>query len=441
MRTSFVVMGYGKKADHEQGRLFDLDKSYHYIIKPAVQAAGYACVRSDEIQHAGNINLPMYEQLLHADLVIADLSTANLNAFFELGVRYALKPRTTIVMAEKGLTIPFNMGQVVIRRYEHLGSGIDYAEVERMKMLLTETITQVMTAADADSPVYTFLRTLRPPAIEAIVADDAAAAKEETKEGLSATTNQDEHKALTTPMAELLGAALAAQQARDFKRAREILRAVMVVQGDPVDHFVVEQLALATYKSEDLEPSVALLEAQNILRSFEPDMSTDPEMLEIWATIHQRLFELNDALEPARAAALETAIAAFERSFLLTLEPRCGINLAYLLNCRASATAGSEAIADAVHARRARVRVLASCDTLLKQGIRGETAQSRAEEEYSLRAIRAEALCGLDRASESHAAFDDAKNVEPTPAPMMIEATDRRLQALHVLLTAEARKL
>jgi hypothetical protein len=99
-------------------------------------------------------------------------------------------------------------------------------------------------------------------------------------------------------MAALLEAALAAQRARDFKRAREILRAVMVVQGDKVDHFVVEQLALATYKSEDLEPSVALLDAKNILRPFEPDTSTDPEMLEIWATIHQRLFELRDAPSP-----------------------------------------------------------------------------------------------------------------------------------------------
>ena len=172
-----------------------------------------------------------------------------------------------------------------------------------MKALLTETITQVMTAATADSPVYTFLRTLRPPALEAIAADDAAAEKVETQEALSATANQDERTALTTPMAALMEAAVAAQRARDFKRAREILRAVMVVQGDRVDHFVVEQLALATSKSDDLEPSVALLDATNILRPFEPDTSTDPEMLEIWATIHQRLFELRDAPVPARAGA------------------------------------------------------------------------------------------------------------------------------------------
>ena len=438
MPICYVVMGYGKKPDHEQGRTFDLDKSYQYIIKPAVHAAGYECLRSDEIQHAGNINIPMYEQLLHADLVIADLSTANLNAFFELGVRYALKPRTTVVMAEKGLNSPFDMGQVVIRQYEHLGSGIDYAEVERMKALLTETITKVMHGTTADSPVYTFIHKLKPPAIEEIAAQDVAVEKQATRQALSITTNHDEQAALTTPMASLMETAMAAQRARDFRRAREILRAVTVVQGDKVNHFVIEQLAIATYKSEDLEPSVALLDAKNILQPFVPEASTDPEMLEIWATIHQRLFELPDAPEPARAAALDTAIAAFERSFLLANEPQCGINLAYLLNCRASTLSGDEAIADRVHARRLRVRVLASCDTLLQQGIKGETAQKKAEEEYWVRAIRAEALCGLQRASESRAAFDDAKNMEPKPAAWMVDATSKRLEALHTLLTPEA---
>lgn len=438
MPTCFVVMGYGKKPDHEQGRTFDLDKSYQYIIKPAVQAAGYTCVRSDEIQHAGNINIPMYEQLLHADLVIADLSTANLNAFFELGVRYALKPRTTIVIAEKGLRVPFDMGQVVIRQYEHLGTGIDYAEVERMKALLTEIIVEVMRATTADSPVYTFLRTLKPPAIEQIAAEDLAAEAQATRQALGRTTNYDEHAALTTPMALLMEAALTAQRARDFKRAREILRGVVAVQGPTPDHFVVEQLALATYKSDDLEPSAALLDAKNLLQPLDPEQSTDPELLEIWATIHHRLFELGEAPQFAQPAALDTAIAAFERSFLLTNEPRCGINLAYLLNCRALTASGDEAIADRVNARRVRVRVLASCDTILKQGTKGETVQSKAEEEYSVHAIRAEALCGLRRAAESHAAFDDAKKVDPPPAPAMIDATNKRLRALHALLDAEA---
>jgi hypothetical protein len=46
--------------------------------------------------------------LFSADLVAAELSTANLNAVFELGVRHALKPRATIIMAENEFIIPFD---------------------------------------------------------------------------------------------------------------------------------------------------------------------------------------------------------------------------------------------------------------------------------------------------------------------------------------------
>jgi hypothetical protein len=108
MPSCFVVMGFNKKTDPNTGKVFDLDKSYKYIIKPAAKAAGFECVRADEIQHSGVIDVPMYERLLSADLVIADLSTLNANAFFELGVRYALKPRATICIAESGFKNPFD---------------------------------------------------------------------------------------------------------------------------------------------------------------------------------------------------------------------------------------------------------------------------------------------------------------------------------------------
>ena len=68
--TCFVVMGFGKKTDFETGRTLDLDKTYRNIIKPAVKAAGLECVRADEIVHSGLIDVPMYEQLLNADVVV-----------------------------------------------------------------------------------------------------------------------------------------------------------------------------------------------------------------------------------------------------------------------------------------------------------------------------------------------------------------------------------
>ena len=102
MATCFVIMGFGEKTDFQSNpqRVLNLNRTYD-VVKPAVTDAGLNCVRADEIIHSTVIDKPMYDNLLAADLVIADLSTSNANAIYELGVRHALRPRRTIVMAEK----------------------------------------------------------------------------------------------------------------------------------------------------------------------------------------------------------------------------------------------------------------------------------------------------------------------------------------------------
>ena len=166
MGTCFVVMGFGIKTDYQTGRKLDLDKSYQNLIKPAAEAAGLKCIRADEIVHAGIIDVPMYEQLLSADIVIADVSTMNPNAFYELGVRHALRPFTTIIVAESELKFPFDVGHSVIRQYKHLGEDIGVTEAQRFEKELTNAIRQILASPQDDSPVYTFLRLTPPTRIE-----------------------------------------------------------------------------------------------------------------------------------------------------------------------------------------------------------------------------------------------------------------------------------
>jgi hypothetical protein len=45
-KICFVIMGYGKKTDPTLGKTYDLDATYHRIIKPAVVKAGYTCIRN-----------------------------------------------------------------------------------------------------------------------------------------------------------------------------------------------------------------------------------------------------------------------------------------------------------------------------------------------------------------------------------------------------------
>src|SRR6201986_963875 len=167
-RTCFVVMGFGTKTDYPNGRTLDLDKSYHNLIKPAFEAAGLKCIRADEITHSVSIDEKMYQQLMEADLVVADLSTSNSNAFYELGVRHALRPYTTIIIADNKLQYPFDVNHIAIRQYEHLGTDIGYSEVMRFQKILRDAIQEILSRnpePEHDSPVYQFIRGLRRPEV------------------------------------------------------------------------------------------------------------------------------------------------------------------------------------------------------------------------------------------------------------------------------------
>src|SRR5262245_26969729 len=178
-KTCFVVMGFGKKTDFQQQKTYDLDKSYRIIIKKAVEDAGLTCIRADDVVHAGIIDKPMYELLLGADVVVADLSTSNANAIYELGVRHALRPHTTIVLAESEFKFPFDIGHLLIRKYQHLGKGIDAEEADTVRNQLRDAIVALLAAPKVDSPVYTFLPELVERA-RALVSDAASGPTEES---------------------------------------------------------------------------------------------------------------------------------------------------------------------------------------------------------------------------------------------------------------------
>src|ERR1700749_4828518 len=146
MGSCFVIMGFGEKTDFQSNpqRVLNLNMTYANIIKPAVEETGHTCVRADEIIHSTVIDKPMYDNLLNADLVIADLSTSNVNAIYELGVRHALRPQRTIVMAEDQFSFPFDLNHLSILKYRHGGEEIGFKEVLRVKDLLKQKIATIM---------------------------------------------------------------------------------------------------------------------------------------------------------------------------------------------------------------------------------------------------------------------------------------------------------
>ena len=420
-KTCLVVQGFGEKTDLTDGRKLNLDASYQ-VIKEAVEEAGLKCLRADEIVHSGTIDVPMYEQILHADLVIADLSTYNVNAAYELGVRYGLRPYATIIVAEEKFKNPFDFSHIVIRRYKHLGEDIGVSEARRFKEDLKEAIREIATSRKTDSPIYTFLSNLRPPVEEA--------GSEKLPEAASASGLPEQSEQSLKGLSDAVNEA---KKNRDFGLARTLLR--VMHEKRPHDEYLVEQLVLATYKSKQPDPKTALEEARSILRKLNPESTNDPEVLGLWGAVHKHLWEITS--DPS---SLEESIGAYERGYWLKVGVEekghylnqvnySGINLALLLNVRAALKEKSgeyaEAIADFIQARRILRDLLRICRKALENGPTSESNR------YWIFATLWEAAAGLKEEAEAAQWEQEARKVCSSD---WIENTQLRLDKWKELL-------
>jgi hypothetical protein len=67
---------------------------------------------------AGTIGEDMFRELCFADIVVADVSTHDASVFYELGVRHALRPRSTVLISAGNDEIPFDPGADRYLRYD-----------------------------------------------------------------------------------------------------------------------------------------------------------------------------------------------------------------------------------------------------------------------------------------------------------------------------------
>jgi tetratricopeptide (TPR) repeat protein len=118
----FVLMPFGTKTD-AAGRVTNFDSVYQKVIAPAVVAAGLEPVRADEEKIGGTIHKPMFERLMLCHYAVADITGANPNVFYELGIRHALRPRSTVILFVEGTVIPFDIALVRGIAYKTDGRG------------------------------------------------------------------------------------------------------------------------------------------------------------------------------------------------------------------------------------------------------------------------------------------------------------------------------
>ncbi|MBC7826324.1 MAG: hypothetical protein H7122_01160 [Chitinophagaceae bacterium] len=88
------------------------DQFYLEVVKPAVEEMGYTAIRIDREANEGNILKIYGERLQDSDIILADITEANPNVMYELGMAHAQNFRTILFSRKKleqdsRLQIPF----------------------------------------------------------------------------------------------------------------------------------------------------------------------------------------------------------------------------------------------------------------------------------------------------------------------------------------------
>ena len=127
----FIVMPFGEKEG------INFNAIYLDLIKPALLQVGLEPFRADEEILPGDIRADMFQELLMADLVVAELSIYNPNAWYELGVRHGLRAHGVVqIRSNEAGKIPFD---VCVDRtiHYHLKQGVpDPEHIENDRSVL-----------------------------------------------------------------------------------------------------------------------------------------------------------------------------------------------------------------------------------------------------------------------------------------------------------------
>lgn len=342
-KVCFVIMGFGKKTDYSTGKTLDLDKTYKNIIQPAVELSGYQCVRADEIQDAGLIDKSMYALLMQADLVVADISTFNPNAIYELGIRHAVRPYSTIVIKEEEGKIPFDLDHTRIFHYKHLGEDIGADEAARCQKSLSDKIDWVTKHSLVDSPLYDFIKDINPPKIPPA-----------------------EYKKIIGDLAERETHIFAiVEKAKDHMLADEFVEAAKLwkkaADAVPSEDYFLQQQALAVYKSKEPSEATALTDALKIIEKLAPNGdSNDPETLGLTGAIYKRMWLANPDVE-----LLKRAIKLYEKGFQIRNDYYTGENYALCLDMMSEVEEdNSEKTYYLIAARKAREKIIKILDEI-----------------------------------------------------------------------------
>ena len=200
----FVLMPFGRKPA-VVGALIDFDSVYRELISPAIEEAGLEPLGADEEMTGGIIHKPMFERLILCEFAVADLTTANANVFYELGVRHAVRPWSTLLLfAAGGTQLPFDVAPLRAIPYQ-LGAQGTPVDPSPIKAAIKQRLVEARTAG-TDSPIFQLVEGF--PDIQRLKTDvfrDRVAYSQRIKERLATARRQgvEAIRAIETELGEI----------------------------------------------------------------------------------------------------------------------------------------------------------------------------------------------------------------------------------------------
>ena len=104
-KTCFIISAIAKEDSQTRK---SADYKFEYVYSPVLKDLGYKITRSDKISSPGSISREIVQNLIDADLVIADITDENPNVFYELAIRNAIK-KPVIVFRKPEQVMPFDI--------------------------------------------------------------------------------------------------------------------------------------------------------------------------------------------------------------------------------------------------------------------------------------------------------------------------------------------
>jgi tetratricopeptide (TPR) repeat protein len=355
----FVDMPFGKKPDLKSGVVVDFDQIYREAIKPAIEGCKLEALRGDEERTGGIIHSAMFARLLLAEFVVADLTLANANVFYELGIRHAAKPFTTVPIFANIGALPFDVALVRAVGYQLKNGKLTKTSAQKLKTELAKRLRAAIDeVAKNDSPLFQLFPNF--PGID--LPDDVAETfkdrirhVEQFRKMLSSAREQRTLRKKRDALLKIqrsLGDLKTVQRSvlielmssfRDAEAFEELVALYNAFPDNLKDYVVAkQQFALALNRRNqpgDREKALKILD--DLLKN----RGADSETLGIKGRIHKDIYkEAAQAKKITAIAALDDAISAYTKGF--EADPRDyypGVNAINLLIQKGDAEALKEA--------------------------------------------------------------------------------------------------